>query len=139
MAKEQYGNWHEDEHHGYFSYENDPFAQGARDYQQQLINEAVNKATENWKQLVTRLTHNLDEAKEGYNYYKRKSEEQAEELRELRKRLAIAEASTELMRLRIAETRAFDERDVPPVNHGGGPSDCGYGTWTDRVTAARFD
>ena len=75
-----------------FDYNNDPFAEGARKYQQELINKATR-----------RLKHNLIQRTNERNYYKNKSEQLNEQVRELKKQIAILQAHNDLLLLKIKE------------------------------------
>ena len=75
-----------------FNYNNDPFAEGARKYQQELIDKAT-----------ARLKHNLIQRTNERNYYKKKSEQLNEQVRELKKQIAILQAYNDLLLLKIKE------------------------------------
>ena len=73
-------------------YNNDPFAEGARKYQQELIG-----------QTTIKLKHDLIQRTNERNYYKNKSEQLNEQVRELKKQMAILQAYNDLLLLKIKE------------------------------------
>lgn len=77
-----------------FDYNNDPFAEGARKYQQELINNATIK-----------LKHDLIQRTGERNYYKNKSEQLNEQVRELKKQMAVLQAYNDLLLLKIKEEK----------------------------------
>lgn len=77
-----------------FNYNNDPFAEGARKYQQELINKTTLK-----------LKHDLIQCTDERNYYKNKSEQLNEQVRELKEQMAILQAYNDLLLLKIKEEK----------------------------------
>lgn len=75
-----------------FDYNNDPFAEGARKYQQELIDKAT-----------ARLKHDLIQRTNERNYYKNKNKQLNEQVRELKKQIAILQAHNDLLLLKMKE------------------------------------